>query len=747
MSKPNLKNGPPKEFMPYSPEDGQKLIDDYFKNLPVEIEGFKKELNELIPKFESFQLIANICHHNHLRNMDKPYDDFNEGRMAVLPELVALWALRGDYKETCLIPHHEFQENIQKVNELAGNYLGRTDALSSRETMPSFLEDEKTIQKIAKKLSRDETWVRNPGFPDHHYEIAGELFKPFEPDIKTKFGFTIADSLKIRKNLVAYINEKLAGLIKSADEKADELKIEVVKFRNTGFISDASILTRSQFHELKGYPAKKLRIILINHFRNDVLYDLREIYGLKISELASYLQIEDEVVRNFMDCFSCTFNTPMSDENLVGSNVLLKTKPIIKHNDTYIIPSFALFTWCVEPAIEEYFKTSPKLANRFKDIKHNFLLREGMKLLKRLLPTAVHFPENLYYDLDSGEKCETDGLISYNNTLFIIEAKGHRLSTKAKSGNFQRTLYHLNDLIGEATIQGKRTADFIKSREIAEFRTKKNERYSLNRRQFDDYITIGLTLEPIGNLTPLMKVSNDLDYFSEHEFPWIVSIYDLIVFADHLEMPVQFLHYLKRRKRFLEIQNMYVFEEIDLLGYYLTSGLYIENTLEKARDQNIHMMSYDNHTDEFNDYYMFKYGHKEKVVTKLKSYLTEEFQAILRAIEKSSIPHKSDIMIIMLNVGSDSMKKLTDYIKRIKKQSINDDEIHDCSIGTTDANDSRGITFMVGPVKEGLEELLNKYCNHKIVQQKAKQWIGIGDISKNINEYDFRCSFYYQEGI
>lgn len=727
------------DTFPISFEEGQKQIDEWFKNLPSQIKNIYDELEGLVSKFESFQLIANISHSNHLRDMSKPYDDYNEGRMAIIPEFITLMAIRKDYQTSCSIPADQFMEQIEKVNELASKYLGMSDALKTVGRLPKT-QDETTLQKVTNKLTRDETWIRNPGFPDHHFEIVAELLNPINEEIKKKFGFSVEESIIIRKNEINFLNQKFAACLDDADTKGASLKDEVVKFRNTGYISQDSLLSRAQFLELKDYSSKKLKPILAYHFRNEVFYHLQDVYSINLNELAAHCGLPVENVKNFIEFFSCNFNTTIPDEELMGSNIVLKTKPIVKHSDKYIIPSFSMLTWCVEPAIEDYIKSSPKLSNKYKDIKHEFLLRKGLKLLKEILPNAMFYPENLYYDLENGDKCETDGLISYNDTLFIIEAKGHRLTTKAKGGNYQRTENHLNDIIGDSTAQGRRAAEYILSKEKAVFLTKKNEQILIERQKYKDIITVSLILEPIGNLTPLMKVANDLNYFKEHELPFIISIYDLIVFADHIEIPILFLHYLKRRRRFLEVQNAYVFEEIDLLGYYLSNGLYIEHTLERAQEEKINMLAFDNQTDEFNDFYMYKYGHKEKFTPKMKSFLSIEFKTILKAIEKSEIPNKGKIMLEMLDVTSQSVKKLTEYIKTIKRQFVKDGQLHDCSIGTTGSGDNIGITYMVGPNKSSVEASLINYCKFKYAEQQASLWIGIGDVSTELDDFDFQCS-------
>lgn len=722
----------------YSQEENDKIYQEWLATLPAMIEESYDTLVDQAKLFDSFQLIANITHYNHQHDA-KQYTDSRGDRMFIISEIVAIHCLRNEYKDTCELKSEDFFEVISKIQEATGKYFGLRSAQSGHET---YTKEESTLEQITNKLHRDEILVRNPGLPDHHLLFTAELFKPLDKELNAHFGFKLEESIIIRQQIIKMISTKFFSELDIARVKGDHLKDQVVRFRNTGQLPEETPLTKEQFHELKGKPSKKLKEMFTGYYFNEVFYNLKSVYTFNAEELARYCQIPILSTEHFLRHLSVNFGTISKDQDLISSDSILKTKPIISHGQHYIVPSFSLLTWSIEPMYETYIKTSQKLSSKFKDVKHDFLLNKGMEYFSKLISTGIIHPQNLFYE-KNGQVCETDGLIAYDTILFIIEAKGNRISTKAKQGNYQRTETHLKDLIRDATSQGKRTMDFIKESEEAVFFTKgKREKIIIDPKKYDEFFIVSLTLEPVGHLTPLIKVANDLKFFPENVFPWIISIYDLIVIADHIELPILFLHYLRRRRRFLEMNHFTVYEEIDLLAYFLHDGLYIENLVQEANEKNISMMSFDNNTDEINDYYMYKFGHKTKFTPKVKCYLPKEFLQLLESIEHSNIERRTKVMLEILAASGNSIQKFMEQIKKIRSQYRKDGQLHDCSISMGYAAiNGIGITYMIAKDHRELDYKLYHYCLHKFDTLKAETWVGIGDFNPQKDCYNIKCSF------
>jgi len=720
-----------------TPEEGQKMMDEWFNNLPVDIEKFYSFLSENVKKFQTFDLLSYFSYYNHLHDSEK-YSDFRGDKNFFASEVLALLCLKNEFVNEGSVSQDDYMELIIEMQKTVLNYCGRNDALEMKKENKPRGED--AISDIANLLSREAKHIRNPGLPEHHLIFTEKLFEPIKDEVKSFFGFSISDSVIIRKNLSDLINKKCRVEIDIALAKAANYKKEIIRYRKTKTVEPESVFTKDQFEEYSKYSDKKIRQGLQGHFLNELYYTFSKTYTFTAEELAEFTKVDLEAVKAFLKTFSCGFPSLKAGDKIYEPVTILKTKPIIEHEGRYLLPSFPLLIWAVEDVIEAAIKKNQKLNDKYPNIKHDFVLNQGLEFFKTLLPTATVFQPNLFYFVNN-DRCETDGLIIYDQVLFIIEAKGHRITPRAKKGFVDRTEKHLEEIVQESYGQGIRTLKHIEENGIAEFKTKNGEKILINRKDFDDIVIVSLTLEPVGNMSMSIKATNDFGYFNDEHFPWIISIYDLVVLADLFENPLMLVHYIKRRKKFLSHKILSTYEELDLVSYFLSNGLYIEHTLKDAEEKNVSWIEYMPDTDEINDYYMYKFGHKIKFTPKPKFYISKEFNDFLLQLDSSKMPHRVRMALLILEFNDKSIKQLMDYIKKTKKAFAHDKELHDCSIYTHSLG-GIGVTFMTGINRQELDFKLHRYCSYKLQQQNSNTWMGFGDVSTDKNIYRFQSMFF-----
>jgi len=717
------------------PEDGQKIIDEWLHNLPSDIETFYSFLSENVKKFQTFDLLSYFSYYNHLHNAEE-YSDFRGDKSFFASEVLALLCLKNEFVNESSVSVEDYMELIIELQKTVLNYCGRNDVLESKKK----LRGENIISDVASLLSSEAKQIRNPGFPDHHFMFTEKLFEPIKNEIKSMLGFSIADSVTIRQLLPDLINRKCESAIAEAVRNSEKYTKEIIKYRKTREVEVESVFTKLQLEEYSLLPDKQIKLGLQNHFMNELFYTFSNTYTFTAEELAAFTDVELQAVKALLYSFSCSFPCLKPDDKIYESVTILKTKPIIEHNGQFLIPSFPLMTWAVEEVVEAAIKKNQKLNDKYAKIKHEFLLKQGLEFFKTLLPTASLIESNLFYNVNN-RRCETDGLIIYDKVLFIIEAKGNRLTQKAKSGHELKTQDHLEDIVRDSYTQGIRTLNYILQNDRAEFKHKNGKKLELSKNDFDDIIIVSLTLEPVGNLAMSIKATNDIGYFKDGHFPWIISIYDLVVLVDLFENPIMLIHYIKRRKIFLSSNLLSAYEELDLVSYFLFNGLYVENILKEANEKKVRWIEYSPNTDAINDYYMFKFGHKTKFTEKPKSYISKEFNDFLLQLDRSRVPHRVRIALLLLEFSDKSIKQLMDMVKKTKKSFAKDQGLHDCSV-YTHSLDGLGITFMTGTNSNELSYQLNQYCDYKLQQLNSNTWIGLGDTSTNRKIYNFQSIYF-----
>ena len=716
-------------------DEGQQLIDEWFSNLPVEIEKSYKFLSENVKKFQTFDLLSYLSYYNHLHDPEK-YSDYRGDKNFFVSEVLALLCLKNEFVNESAISEEDFLELIMEIQKTVLRYSAINDALEFKKQS----REENTVSDVSNLLSNEAKKIRNPGLPDHHLIFTEKLFGPIKDEISSLFGFSISDSVTIRQLLLDLINKKCNAAIDEALGKANKCAKEIFKYRKTKKVEAESLFTKEQLDEYSLLPNKQIKQGLQSHFMNELFYTFSKTYTFTEKELSEFTNIELQAVRAFLKTFSCGFPSLKEEDKIYEPVTILKTKPILVHNGQYLVPSFPLLTWAVEEVVEAVIKKKPKLNKKYPNIKHDFLLNQGLEFFKTLLPTASLIQSNLFYYVKN-DRCETDGLIIYDKVLFIIEAKGQRITQKAKRGHQLKTQDHLKDIVRDSYTQGIRTLKYIEENVVSEFKTKNETKVEINRSDFDDIILVSMTLEPIGNLSMLIKATNDLGYFKDGHFPWLISIYDLAILADLFENPIMLIYYIKRRKKFLSIEMISTYEELDLVSYFLFNGLYIEHTLEEAEKKNVHSIMYFPDTDEICDYYMYKFGNKLKFTDKPKCYISEEFNDFLLQLDRSKVPHRVRMGLLLLEFDAKSIKQLMNLVKKIKKAFSKDKKFHDCSIYTHSLG-GLGVTFMTGEDRNELSFKLHQYCTYKLHQQNSNTWIGFGDTSTNKKVFNFQAMYF-----
>jgi hypothetical protein len=141
-----------------TPEDAQKNIDEWFSNLPVEIEQFYSFLSENVKKFQTFDLLSYFSYYNHLHDSEQ-YSDFRGDKNFFVSEVISLLCLKNEFVNQSTVSKSDYMELIMEMQKTTLNYCGRSDALEmNREHKP---RGEDAISDIANLLSREAKHIRN----------------------------------------------------------------------------------------------------------------------------------------------------------------------------------------------------------------------------------------------------------------------------------------------------------------------------------------------------------------------------------------------------------------------------------------------------------------------------------------------------------------------------------------------------------------------------------------------------------
>ena len=208
------------------------------------------------------------------------------------------------------------------------------------------------------------------------------------------------------------------------------------------------------------------------------------------------------------------------------------------------------------------------------------------ELFAKLLPGAEIY-RNVKYkwhpNRNKSKKgtCEADGIIIFDDNLFIVEVKSGAFSPHSPITDSEGFPKSMKNLLEKPYTQGQRLYEYLKEHENGAPLSDRDGDHLIDIR-LSDYRRITIccvTLEQLadfgGQLNELKKIGIDID-IEEHPV-WAISIDDLRVYADLIQSPSVFCHYLEKRNDTLtKLRNFKITSELDHYGAYLQYNNYVE---------------------------------------------------------------------------------------------------------------------------------------------------------------------------
>lgn len=245
---------------------------------------------------------------------------------------------------------------------------------------------------------------------------------------------------------------------------------------------------------------------------------------------------------------------------------------------------------------------------------------------------------------------------------------------------------------------------YLKENEVATFQNKNRQKINIQLDNFKEVILISLTLEQLGNIVPIIKTSDKLNYFGEKHFPWIISLYDLVIINDLFETPSLLFSYLEVRNKFLGYENTYIYEELDIIGYFLKQrGNTLSQMIESERKEGTNYFYFVPETDFINNYYMYKYSLPNKYIRKPSYFTNDDFKQLICKIDKSNITRSIETSVRLMRYNQNSINDLCQKYSKSKKMFKKDKELHDCSIFTKEQG-GFGFTYMISNNENELKD-------------------------------------------
>lgn len=281
----------------------------------------------------------------------------------------------------------------------------------------------------------------------------------------------------------------------------------------------------------------------------------------------------------------------------------------------------------------------------------------------KLLPGNKNFgPVTYQWRTAAGREqwCECDGLVIYDDHLFIFEVKAGAFTYTSPATDLNAHLESLQNLLVAPATQGSRFFDYLESApEVPIFDGGRTESARLRRGDFRQITILAISLDPFTELAARAHHLDKVGLKLGARAVWALSTDDLRVYADIFTNPLIFLHFVEQRMQSVTNPRIDVDDELDHLGLYLAQNNYDQFAREFAgsmQDQ-LHFHGF---REPINEYYTAVIN--GEAPTPPRQELPSRICEIIDVLTSSSKPGRAFLASFLLASGGDLRKMIADGI-------------------------------------------------------------------------------------
>lgn len=600
---------------------------------------------------------------------------------------------------------------LDQFKALIDNYylsIDREQILRAREgSLESFSVESARIHSLH---------VRGEAYPHQFEEYARELYGEHDEWFEKTLGFTISDAYAVATGMNSQLNERHARLRISTWAEAQQLVATDTSWVAAGLSkADAE---RSAMIQLFFGHAKE-------HYRFS-LDDISKCSGLATDKCVAVLKrlSQRPPFRNplFLSTFEDAKSAPW-DYNTMSERPLITDGADFWLVIPYLFRRILYYTFYFDLMADRVYKST------FERARGSYLERKTADYLRRIFPPSAVLLNPSYPD---GNEF-SDILVLHDGKILVVQCKGKTLTRPAHIGaNAESIKSDVQKAIKDAVEQGARGRKYLEAAENANL-VYEGIPLSIEMDKVTSIDIVAVTLMPLHAMaTRIREVEEDLG-MTHSEFPaWAVSLGDLDIVSEICHSPARLLQYLRRRM-LLEAGTIRVHgDEMDLLGFFLTQGLWMED--EEFVGTNLLAISgFSGQIDE----YVFRRWDCNQDVVKPAVARPDGFYALVEGIEGLGQLHRTDCAITILDVSGNCSKKLLSMISLTKEKTLSDGKSHSVSLQGNEG--VTGISFQSFPQDTSARFVDDRTEGFGVVKkysEKLDAWVALSWVENDKTQID-----------
>ena len=380
-------------------------------------------------------------------------------------------------------------------------------------------------------LRLENAFDRMAGFDPHVRRVVTTVFSKVDERARQKLGFGLSDSLTFAS---------LYGQVRLLH--ADKANLAMAKF-------DAPKSFANEDEKIRLGAA---------HMTLYALYSAPPLEGGALdTELASQLQLDEEEFAALVEAMSTKLGSV--DSAKILSDTSVRARPLLRLSSGEWIWARPIdflhgaMEWALEVC-----KADQRLLQDFDAARQSVAEDLAAELLHEVFGSAHVFRNVIYPDTESD--AENDTIVSLPGVALLVEAKGGRFSAPGRRAAPLRVEKHAKELVEAGAKQNQRTARAIADGKML----RDKEGRTVPTEPTDDVVPIVVTLDRVDPFSTFLGQPRD---GGPEERNWVVNLADLVMLADILPTPEEFVAYARRRLQMVR-DHVRVFVEADCLGHW-----------------------------------------------------------------------------------------------------------------------------------------------------------------------------------
>jgi len=697
-----------------------------------------EQLERSLLRYDPLDTVAYVAWINALHDAENWNEHQFEGN-DVYTEYVALLCLTHAYEE--------FDEpSLETVLSFDG--IAVQEAVRSLFQM-SALEDQlepvgseappTTEEELRFMTLLHEVGVRYPGSSEHLHEVLGELLAPVADELSVELGFAAGEALQLDRGIYTLVNKRLSERITEAAAFAKSLRRAVKRFRQKGKVDDR--YGEELLRRLAVLKPSEAAISIRKQATAGVFLSLGQTMAFTAADLAASAGTKESSALAFLQFHSLGFGDVARFYRLPRPTHPLQTRPIIhleQDGETkFFCPVLQSIGWAIRPRLEEWLKTEETvelavLRKKYEARKGDYLEDKAFELLSDLLKPSCGFAHKgvKYRSAVDGKEqvFEVDGTFLLGNVLVLMEAKAGGMRPSARRGGLHSMRSDLEALLGKASQQTSSAWEYLSSSERPVLELADGSTWVVPMDDVTRIFRICVTLEDLTVFATNVHSIASIGLVDLDTPFWAVSIYDLLVLRDLIDLPAIFIHYLANRYAIEKLGCVHGYCELDHLACYLL-GQIPYGGLPDDFSENTRISLDPSYSSLIDNWYFYLQGDRKSKPQEPERRLPPAFRHLLECLQDKRLPRYLEMSGHLLDLPDDCQVYLAEALQELDKRTNQDKMRHDFSIAA--APWDLGITLLTSyeDTVKSMAERLEAYCTAKKHQLRKDCWIGIGSIS------------------